>query len=125
MKDVNSVVLIGRLTRDAEMKYTSGGLSICNMAIAVNRNVKHGEKWEDEPNFFDIVMFGKQGEAVKEYLVKGKRIGIQGELHQEQWEQDGQKRSKVKVIASNINLLDGGQKKENYKQENFEDDIHF
>ena len=108
MNDVNSVTLIGRLTRDCELKYTASGTAVCKFSIAVNRSVKRGEQWEDEPSFFDIVLWGKQGEALDRYLIKGKQVGILGELRQDRWQQDGQNRSKVEVVVVNIQLLGGG-----------------
>ena len=105
MADINYVVLVGRLTRDAELKYTASGQAISKFSIAVNRRRKVGDKWEDEVNYFDIVVWGRQGEALSNYLVKGKQVGIEGELKQDRWQQDGQNRSKVEVIASNIQLF--------------------
>lgn len=109
MADVNQVTLIGRLTRDAELKYTSNGFAIASFAIAVNRRRKNGDQWVEEASFFDINLFGKSAEALKQYLVKGKQIAIEGELRQDRWEQDGQPRSKVVVIANNVQLLGGNQ----------------
>ncbi|MDR0562540.1 MAG: single-stranded DNA-binding protein [Spirochaetaceae bacterium] len=108
MPDLNHVVLIGRLTRDAELKYTANGQAVCKFSIAVNRRRKNGDQWEDEANFFDIVVWGRQGEAVIQYLVKGKLIGVDGELRQDRWVQDGQNRSKIEVVANNLQLLGGG-----------------
>jgi single-strand DNA-binding protein len=108
MADVNHVVLIGRLTRDAELKYTAGGQAVCNFSLAINRRRKNGDQWVDEANFFDITAWGHQGEALKQYLVKGKQIGVEGELRQDRWEQDGQNRSKVVIVANNIQLLGSG-----------------
>jgi single-strand DNA-binding protein len=109
MADLNSVALIGRLTRDAELKYTAGGQAVCKFSIAVNRRRKNGDQWEDEANYFDIVLWGRQGESLNQYLVKGKQIGVDGELRQDRWQQDGQNRSKVEIVANNIQLLGGGQ----------------
>lgn len=108
MADVNHVILIGRLTRDAELKYTSGGIAVCKFAIAVNRKRKQGEQWIEEASFFDIVLFGRAGESINQYLVKGKQVAVEGELHQNRWEQDGQSRSKVEINADNLQLLGGG-----------------
>jgi single-strand DNA-binding protein len=105
--DINSVVLVGRLTRDAELKYTSGGTAVCKFAIAVNRNRKQGDQFVEEASFFDIVVWGRQGEAIQKYLQKGKQVAVQGELRQNRWEQDGQPRSKVEVHAFNTQLLGG------------------
>ncbi|MDR2731360.1 MAG: single-stranded DNA-binding protein [Treponema sp.] len=107
MVDLNHVVLIGRLTREAELKYTAGGQAVCKFSIAVNRRKKNGDQWEDEANFFDIVVWGRQGESLHPYLVKGKMVGVDGELRQDRWQQDGQNRSKVEIIASNLQLLGG------------------
>jgi single-strand DNA-binding protein len=108
MADINHVVLVGRLTRDAELKYTAAGQAVCKFSIAVNRRRKTGDQWVDEPNFFDIVVWGRQGESLNQYLVKGKQVGVDGELRQDRWEQDGQNRSRVEVVANNLQLLGGG-----------------
>jgi len=107
MADLNRVMLIGRLTRDAELKSLSSGQAVCKFSIAVNRLRKNGDQWEDEPNFFDIVLWGKRGEALNQYLVKGKMIGVDGELRQDRWQQDGQNRSRIEIVANNIQLLGG------------------
>ncbi|MDR1894882.1 MAG: single-stranded DNA-binding protein [Spirochaetales bacterium] len=106
--DINHVILIGRLTRDAELRYSGGGMAILKFAIAVNRRKKNGEQWEDEVSYFDITLFGKSAESLKDYLVKGKQIAVDGELRQSRWEQDGQSRSKVEIIANNVELLGSG-----------------
>ena len=105
--DLNCVVLIGRLTRDAALTYTSGGMAVCKFAVAVNRRRKQGEQWVDEASFFDIVLWGKSGESLNQYLVKGKQVAVEGELYQNRWEQDGQPRSKVEIMANNVQLLGG------------------
>ena len=108
MADINHVVLVGRLTRDAELKYTAGGQAVCKFSIAINRRRKSGDQWEDEANYFDIVVWGRQGESLAQYLLKGKQVGIDGELRQDRWQQDGQNRSKVEIFANNLQLLGGG-----------------
>ncbi|MEL3906023.1 MAG: single-stranded DNA-binding protein [Treponema sp.] len=107
MADINHVVLVGRLTRDAELKYTSGGAAVCKFSIAINRRRKNGEEWTEEVHYFDIVLWGRQGETLNQYLVKGKQVAIEGELRQNRWEQDGQPRSKIEIVANNIQLLGG------------------
>jgi len=107
MADINHVVLVGRLTRDAELKYTAGGQAVCKFSLAINRRRKNGDQWEDEVNYFDVVLWGRQGEALNQYLLKGKSVGIDGELRQDRWQQDGQNRTKVEIIANNIMLLGG------------------
>ena len=108
MADINYVVLVGRLTRDAELKYTSSGQAICKFAIAINRRRKNGEQWEDEAHFFDITLWGRQGESLAQYLQKGKLVGVEGELRHERWQQDGQNRSRIDIVANNIQLLGSG-----------------
>jgi len=107
MADINHVVLVGRLTRDAELKYTAGGQAVCKFSVAVNRRKKNGDQWEDEANYFDVVLWGRQGESLNQYLSKGKSVGVEGELRQDRWQQDGQNRSKVEIVANNIQLLGG------------------
>jgi single-strand DNA-binding protein len=105
--DLNHVMLIGRLTRDADYKVLPSGQAVCNFSIAVNRRKKVGDNWEDEANYFDIVLWGKQADSLNRYLVKGKQVGIDGELRQDRWQQDGQNRSKVVISANNVQLLGG------------------
>lgn len=107
MKDLNNIVLVGRLTRDAELSYTTGGAAVCKFSIATNTTKKDGDRWIDEANFFEVVLWGRQGETLKQYLLKGKQIAVQGELKQDRWQQDGQNRSKVYIKAENIQLLGG------------------
>jgi single-strand DNA-binding protein len=107
MADINHVVLVGRLTRDAELKYTANGQAVSKFSIAVNRRKKSGEQWVEEANFFDVILWGRQGEAVNQYLLKGKQVGVDGELRQDRWEQDGQTRSRVEIVANNLQLLGG------------------
>lgn len=108
MADTNSVILIGRLTRDAELKYLSSGSAVCKFSIAVNRRIKKGDAWEDEASFFNVVLFGKAGESINQYLTKGKQVAIDGELHQSRWEKDGKTESRVEIYANNVQLLGGG-----------------
>lgn len=107
MADVNYCILIGRLTRDAELKYTSGGQPVCKFDIAVNKRKKQGESWVEDANFFSVILWGRSGESLNQYLVKGKQVAVEGELHQNRWEQDGQSRSKVEINANNVQLLGG------------------
>ena len=105
--DINVVTLVGRLTRDSELKYTNSGTAVCKFSLAVNRKKRSGDQWTDEVSYFDVVLWGKQGEALQQYLSKGKQVAVSGELRQNRWEQDGQSRSKVEIIANNLQLLGG------------------
>lgn len=108
MADINRVILVGRLTRDAELKYTGTGSAVSKFSLAINRRKKSGDQWVEEVNYFDVVVWGKTAESLSKYLTKGKQVGVDGELRQNRWEQDGQARSKVEVHATNIQLLGGG-----------------
>jgi single-strand DNA-binding protein len=108
MADINHVVLVGRLTRNAELKYTNNGSAVSKFSLAINQRRKKDDQWVDESHFFDIVLWGKTAESLNQYLVKGKQIGIEGQLRQNRWEQDGQARSKVEIFATNVMLLGSG-----------------
>ncbi len=105
MADIISVVLVGRLVRDGELKYLPSGQAIVRFSIAVNRARRTGDgKWEEEPNYFDCTYFGKAAEGVSQYLEKGRQVAIQGELRQSRWESDGQTRSRVEISVNNLSL---------------------
>ena len=108
MTDINRVFLVGRLTRDAELRYTTSATAVAKFSIAVNRSKKSGDQWEEEVSYFDIVLWGKIAEGLSKYLLKGKQVAVDGELRQSRWEQDGQNRSRIEIHASNIQLLGGG-----------------
>lgn len=110
--DINQVILVGRITRDAELRYAASGTALCNFSIAVNRRVKKGDQWSDEASFFDLTLWDKQAENLNKYLVKGGQVAVQGELRQDRWEKDGQKFSKVQVFVNNLQLLGTGQKRD-------------
>lgn len=107
-QDLNHVILIGRLTRDADLKYTAGGVAVCKFALAVNKRRKDGDGWKDEASFFDVALLGKSAENLTQYLTKGKQVAIDGELEQRRWTQDGQNHSKVEILANSVQLLGGG-----------------
>jgi single-strand DNA-binding protein len=107
---INRVVLTGNLTRDAELKQTQGGMAIVSIRLAVNDRRKNAQtgQWEDSPNYVDVTMFGSRGEAVSRFLSKGKQIAVEGKLRWHEWEnQAGEKRSKLEVVADDIELLGG------------------
>lgn len=119
--DLNHVVLVGRLTRDLgsderSFGYVGNGQARANVSIAVNRSRKNGDQWIEEANYFDVTIWGKTAENLKPYLTKGKQIAVDGYLKQDRWEKDGQKFSKVSIVANNVQLLggrDGGQSASN------------
>ena len=107
--DINVVVLVGRLTRDCEIKSTPQGTSVCRFSIAVNRRKRTGDKWEDEVSYIDIVVWGKSAETLSSYLTKGRQVSVQGELRQNRWEQNGQSHSRIEVVANSVQLLASSQ----------------
>ena len=112
MTDTNHVVLVGRLTKDLgtderSFGYVANGQARANISIAVNRSKKNGDQWIDEVNYFDVTIWGKTAENLKPYLTKGKQIVVDGYLKQDRWEKDGQKFSKVTVVANNVQLIGG------------------
>ena len=108
---INKVVLSGNLTRDAELRSTSGGTAILSFGVAVNdrRKNQRGE-WEDYPNFIDCTMFGRRAEALAQYLVKGTKVAIEGRLHYSSWEdRNGSgKRSKLDVTVDEVEFMSRG-----------------
>jgi len=108
--DINTVTVVGRVTRDAELSYVASGTAKCEFAIATNRRVKKGDQWSDEASFFDLTLWDKQAESLNKYLVKGTQVAVQGELRQDRWEKDGQKHSKTQVFVNSIQLLGGGKR---------------
>ncbi len=106
--DLNRVTLIGRLTRDPELRHTRAGDAIASLRVAVNGRARdEGGQWVDKPNFFDVSVFGRQAETVANYMAKGRRIGIDGRLQWREWEaQDGTKRQSVDVVANDVFFLD-------------------
>ena len=117
MADLSIAVLVGRLTRDSELKYTSGGSPICSFSVATSSRKKKGDQWIDEASFWDIELWGKQGESLQQYLVKGKQVAIEGSMRQDRWEKDGQPRMKVVISAQTVQLLGGGQDKGQAKEQ--------
>ena len=105
--DTNRVVLIGRLTRDPELRAVPSGQSVCSLRLASNGVRREGDAYEERPNYFDISVFGAQGENVDRYLRKGSRVAIDGRLEWSEWEtSDQQKRQAVNVVANSVQFLD-------------------
>lgn len=103
---INHVVLTGNLTRDAELKVSPSGVSVLEVGIAVNDRIKRGDEWVDRPNFFDVIVFGKRAESLTPLLTRGLKVTVEGKLRWSSWEtQDGQKRSRVQVIAENVEFM--------------------
>jgi single-strand DNA-binding protein len=112
--NINRVVLTGNLTHDPELRSTSGGTPVCSLRIACNTRRKDGSgNWVDKPNYFDVTVWGAQGENCAQYLSKGRPVAIDGRLEWREWEdKQGNKRQSVDIIADSVQFLgsrdDGG-----------------
>lgn len=105
---INSVTISGNLGRDAELRATKSGMQVLGFSVCANSRVKRGDSWEDKPNWVDVSIFGKRAESVARYLTKGTHVTIHGRLNQRTWEtDDGQRRSKLEVIADDIDFSGG------------------
>ena len=110
MASVNKVMLLGRLTADPELRYTPKGTAVCDLRMAMNRTYTDpgsGEK-KEEATFVDVTAWGRTAEISAQYLKKGRQVFIEGRLKFDQWEQEGQKRSKLSVTADQVTFVDGG-----------------
>jgi single-strand DNA-binding protein len=107
MANINRVVLVGNLTKDPELRHTPSGTAVCKLRLAVNTRQKDAQgNWGDKPNYFDITVWGNQGESCAQYLSKGRPVGVDGRLDWREWEaQDGTKRQAVEIIADSVQFL--------------------
>ena len=107
--NVNVVVITGNLTRDPELRHTGGGTAVCELRVAVNSRRKDGQtgEWVDKPNYFDVTVWGAQGENCANYLAKGRPVAIEGRLDWREWEaKDGSgKRQAVQIVANSVQFL--------------------
>lgn len=111
-KDINRIVLTGRLTRDAELRQTKSGTSVMKVSIANNQSRKTASgQWEDEVHYFDIVIWGRTAEVLRQYLVKGKMIAVDGRLQQRKYQPQGEEKPRYtfEITAESVQLLSGGQ----------------
>jgi single-strand DNA-binding protein len=107
MASINRVVLTGNLTKDPELRSTSGGTSVCKLRVACNTRRKDASgEWTEKPNYFDVTVWGAQGESCATYLQKGRPVAIDGRLEWREWEdQNGNKRQSVDIIADSVQFL--------------------
>lgn len=107
-RSFNQVILMGNLTRDPELRTTPNGQSVCSFSLALNRSYKGADgEWQEATDFVDIVAWANLGERVAQYLTKGRPALVSGRLQSRSWEQEGQKRSKVEVVAQDVTFLGG------------------
>jgi single-strand DNA-binding protein len=107
--NINVAVITGNLTKDPELRHTGGGTAVCELRVAVNSSRKNGQtgEWEDKANYFDVVVWGAQGENCANYLSKGRPVAVEGRLDWSEWEaKDGSgKRQKVQIVAKSVQFL--------------------
>ncbi len=107
-RSFNQVILMGNLTRDPELRTTPNGQSVCSFSLALNRSYKGSDgNWQEATDYVDVVAWGPLGERVAQYLNKGRPCLVNGRLQSRSWEQEGQKRSKVEVVAQDVTFLGG------------------
>jgi single-strand DNA-binding protein len=113
-RNINRVIVVGNLTRDPELRHTPSGMAVCSLRIAVNTTRKDETgQWVDKPNYFDVTVWGQQGENCAQYLSKGRPVAIDGRLEWREWEaQDGSKRQAVEIVADTVQFLGGRQDSE-------------
>lgn len=130
---INHVAVVGNLTRDVELRSTQSGTAVLSFGIAVNDRRKNASgNWEDVPNFFECVTFGNRANALGDILTKGMKVAISGKLRYSSWEKDGQKHSKVDIIANEIELMQNRRPEQpqqdyqsGYQQPMYDSDIPF
>jgi len=106
--NINVVAITGNLTKDPELRSTPSGTSVCKLRVAVNSRRKDGQsgEWVDKPNYFDVTVWGAQGENCANYLSKGRPVAVEGRLDWREWEaQDGSKRQSIEIIANSVQFL--------------------
>jgi single-strand DNA-binding protein len=109
MSDLNEVVISGRLTRDAELRHTPTGTAVTDIIVASNRIWSKDSDKQEEATFVDVTIWGKQAESLAQYLTKGRHIMLTGRLKLNKWEtEEGDRRSKLTVVAEKVNLTPGG-----------------
>ena len=109
MANFNKVILMGNLTRDPQLRYLPSNTAVCDFGLAVNRRYKGADgEMKDETCFVDVDTFGRTAETINQYMNKGRAILIEGRLRFRQWTtEDGQKRSKLSVVAENFQFIGG------------------
>ena len=109
--NINRVVLVGNLTKDPELRHTPSGMAVCGLRLAVNTRRKDGAtgEWTEKPNYFDITVWGNQGENCAQYLAKGRPVAIDGRLRWREYQtNDGGKREAIEIVANSVQFLSDG-----------------
>lgn len=117
---INKVCISGNLGHDPELKTTQNGTSVCSFSVCVNDRKREGDKWVDVPNWVDVVFFGNRGESLKKNLAKGMLVFVSGRLHQNTWEKDGQKRSKLEIVGDDIQYVSNQQEPQQHQPQQYQ-----
>ena len=122
-RDLNKVMLIGRLGKDPEVNSTQNGTAVATLSVATTNSVKRGDKWEDETEWHRVVAWGRLAEVASEYMTKGTLVFIEGRLKTRAWEdRDGNKRHVTEIVAATLNMLGGaGQTRQEPQQQDMGD----
>jgi len=118
-----SITIVGRLTKDAELRYLQSGDPILGFSVATDRGVKKGGEWVKEPSYWTCSLWGKRGESLAQYMTKGTQVAVSGEAYSDNWEKDNVKHTKVKINVHEVQLL--GKKDTSTKQESPKGDIGY
>jgi len=105
MASFNKTILLGNITRDFEVRHTPAGTAVTDISLAINDRTKSGDEWVENTTFVDVTLWGKTAEIAQKYLSKGSPVLIEGRLKLDQWESDGEKRQKLKVVGERLQLL--------------------
>lgn len=122
---MNRVCIVGNLTRDPELRETAGGTSVCSLRVAVNTRAKQGDEWVDKPNYFNVTVWGGQGERCAEHLAKGRQVAVDGRLEWREWESDNGRREAVEIVADRVQFLGARQESADAGTGGDEDDFPF
>lgn len=123
---INHVAITGNLTRQPEIRNTQNGTAVLSFGIAVNDRRKNASgSWEDVPNFFECVTFGNRATALGDILTKGMKVAISGKLHYSSWEKDGQKHSKVDIIANEVELMQNRKPQQEQQPQQHEEPAYY
>lgn len=107
--NINRVILTGNLTRDPELRATPSGMSVCSLRIATNARVKQGDEWGDKASYFNVTIWGAQGENAAKYLSKGRPVAVDGRLDWREFtDKEGKKREAIEIVADNVQFLSSG-----------------
>lgn len=107
MEDLNSVTLVGRLASDPELRSLASGTSVCQMRLAFNTSKKLGDgSYEDVANFISVTVWGRHGETCARHLAKGKRVALKGRIQMREWNQNGQTRSVIEIVADRVQFIE-------------------